>query len=195
MYPAPPVTTQVMTRSGREGDPAAEPNWASEGWANALTLPRRVTLQHEASRLVGQVMLELLDDAGIEFDAEDDEAPDMSPEQSQRLVEAMHAADAGLTAHQVQRMYKFSTRTPKLIDDYRADKFDGDVVFFSAEVEHPNPEDAALTWSDAVRGEIVNHVVRTSHTAMMSAEALSVIGPILSDELEGGGPQLHRVRR
>ena len=30
---------------------------------------RRVTLQHEASRLVGQVMLELLDDAGIEFDA------------------------------------------------------------------------------------------------------------------------------
>ena len=30
---------------------------------------RRVTLQHEASRLVGQVMLELLDDAGIEFGA------------------------------------------------------------------------------------------------------------------------------
>lgn len=35
-----------MTRSGHEGDPTAEPNWASEGWANALTLPRRVTLQH-----------------------------------------------------------------------------------------------------------------------------------------------------
>lgn len=30
---------------------------------------RRITLHHEASRLVGQVMLDLLDNAGIEFDA------------------------------------------------------------------------------------------------------------------------------
>lgn len=30
---------------------------------------RRVTLHHEASRLVGQVMLDLIDSAGIEFDA------------------------------------------------------------------------------------------------------------------------------
>ena len=30
---------------------------------------RRVTLQHEASRLVGQIMLGLLDEAGIDFDA------------------------------------------------------------------------------------------------------------------------------
>ena len=30
---------------------------------------RRVTLHHEASRYVGQVMLGLLDEAGIEFDA------------------------------------------------------------------------------------------------------------------------------
>lgn len=35
-----------MTNSGRAGDPTAEPNWASERWANTLTLPRRVTLQH-----------------------------------------------------------------------------------------------------------------------------------------------------
>lgn len=30
---------------------------------------RRVTLQHEASRLVGQIMLGMLDEAGIQFDA------------------------------------------------------------------------------------------------------------------------------
>lgn len=30
---------------------------------------RRVTLHHEASRLVGQVMLGMLDDAGVDFDA------------------------------------------------------------------------------------------------------------------------------
>lgn len=35
-----------MTNSGRAGDPTSEPNWEAEGWANALTLPRRVTLQH-----------------------------------------------------------------------------------------------------------------------------------------------------
>jgi len=35
-----------MTNSGRSGDPTGEPNWEAEGWANALTLPRRVTLQH-----------------------------------------------------------------------------------------------------------------------------------------------------
>ena len=34
-----------MTDSGRNGDPTSEPNWETEGWANALTLPRRVTLQ------------------------------------------------------------------------------------------------------------------------------------------------------
>lgn len=35
-----------MTNSGRSGDPTSEPNWQTEGWANTLTLPRRVTLQH-----------------------------------------------------------------------------------------------------------------------------------------------------
>ena len=34
-----------MTNTDRNGDPTAEPNWDAEGWANALTLPRRVTLQ------------------------------------------------------------------------------------------------------------------------------------------------------
>lgn len=33
-----------MTNTDRAGDPTAEPNWDAEGWANALTLPRRVTL-------------------------------------------------------------------------------------------------------------------------------------------------------
>lgn len=35
-----------MAKAGREGDPTQEPNWESEGWAHALTLPRRATLQH-----------------------------------------------------------------------------------------------------------------------------------------------------
>ena len=34
-----------MTNTDRAGDPTLEPNWATEGWANALTLPRRATLQ------------------------------------------------------------------------------------------------------------------------------------------------------
>lgn len=34
-----------MTNTDRNGDPTREPNWDAEGWANALTLPRRVTLQ------------------------------------------------------------------------------------------------------------------------------------------------------
>lgn len=33
-----------MTDTDRAGDPTLEPNWEAEGWANALTLPRRVTL-------------------------------------------------------------------------------------------------------------------------------------------------------
>lgn len=36
----------LMTAAGRGGDPTAEPNWASEGWATPLTLPRRLTLQN-----------------------------------------------------------------------------------------------------------------------------------------------------
>ena len=35
-----------MAKAGRNIDPTEEPNWASEGWARALTLPRRATLQH-----------------------------------------------------------------------------------------------------------------------------------------------------
>ena len=34
-----------MTNTDRAGDPTKEPNWDAEGWANALTLPRRITLQ------------------------------------------------------------------------------------------------------------------------------------------------------
>lgn len=35
-----------MTASGRQGNPTAEPNWEDGGWANVLTLPRRLTLQN-----------------------------------------------------------------------------------------------------------------------------------------------------
>ncbi|WKD57879.1 Sucrose-6-phosphate hydrolase [Corynebacterium capitovis DSM 44611] len=34
-----------MTSSSRSTEAASEKNWSTEGWANALTLPRRVTLQ------------------------------------------------------------------------------------------------------------------------------------------------------
>ncbi|WP_291314796.1 GH32 C-terminal domain-containing protein [Corynebacterium sp. UBA2622] len=35
-----------MRRSGRNADLTTEKNWEAAGWAGALTLPRRVTLQH-----------------------------------------------------------------------------------------------------------------------------------------------------
>lgn len=38
----------LMADTGRGGDPTREANWEAEGWANTLTVPRRLTLQNGA---------------------------------------------------------------------------------------------------------------------------------------------------
>ncbi|NMN96346.1 amino acid adenylation domain-containing protein [Nocardiaceae bacterium YC2-7] len=134
----------------------------------------------------GSEMRDELRSGGIEIAADQDFA-DFSLEQAQHLVDVMGAAEVGLTAEQVQRMFAFAVRSPHLINDHQPGVFGGDLLFFSAEVEHPTSADAALTWQPFVGGEIVNHTVPTNHGAMLGAESLSVVGPLLDGWLRNAG--------
>ncbi|MBJ8347536.1 amino acid adenylation domain-containing protein [Antrihabitans sp. YC2-6] len=106
---------------------------------------------------------------------------ELTDDQARRLLDSL-GADASVTIGQVQRLFATAVRSARLSTTYRPETFAGDLVFVSAEVEHPSAEDAALTWQPYVSGAVVNHPVPARHSELLGPDALSLIGPILAAE-------------
>ncbi|WP_084727953.1 amino acid adenylation domain-containing protein [Rhodococcoides yunnanense] len=70
---------------------------------------------------------------------------------------------------------------------YRPTFFDGDLLYFTAEMDDPSGHAGVSTWSDAAAAErTVNVPVSTSHWKMASPSSLDQIGPILNKWIHGG---------
>ncbi|WP_187776384.1 non-ribosomal peptide synthetase [Antrihabitans cavernicola] len=89
-----------------------------------------------------------------------------------------------ITAEHVQRMFAGAVRMIRLEDAHQTRIFDGDIAFFSAAVDNPEPEDAALKWQPYVSGQVVNFAIPTQHGTMLDPASLDVLGPYLDDRLK-----------
>nr|WP_261779194.1 non-ribosomal peptide synthetase [Rhodococcus erythropolis] len=115
-----------------------------------------------------------------------DDVTTVSPAQAQALLSALDGEQVGLTVETLQRVFTAATTSPQMINSHAPAVVSGPVTFFSAGVDHPDFSDAAGLWSPFSLGEIENHVVPVEHGQMTSAEALTVMGPILDQHFRSG---------
>nr|WP_238072229.1 non-ribosomal peptide synthetase [Rhodococcus zopfii] len=90
------------------------------------------------------------------------------------------------TEQVVTSLFDAAERNSGLMARYEPERFDGDVVYFTAAEDDPTRTRGAAGWRDAVTGVVRNHPVPSTHWGMTSPEALESIVPILNKVLTDG---------
>ncbi|KAA0022975.1 amino acid adenylation domain-containing protein [Antrihabitans cavernicola] len=116
----------------------------------------------------------------VDLDAPDGE---FSLAQAQRLLDDMAVGSSALTPERAQRLFASALRAGDLMQQHRPRPFDGDVLFFSAALDHPTRADAADTWAPHVTGRITDVSIAAHHGEMMAPGALQLLGPVLGEAL------------
>ncbi|RZL84407.1 MAG: non-ribosomal peptide synthetase [Rhodococcus sp. (in: high G+C Gram-positive bacteria)] len=88
----------------------------------------------------------------------------------------------------VDRLLSTAERNARLMSEYRPDRFDGDLVFFTAAADDPTGTRAMREWGGAVTGTVYEHLVPATHWRMTSPDALAIACPILGDIVGAGTP-------
>ncbi|AOW91887.1 hypothetical protein BFN03_02045 [Rhodococcus sp. WMMA185] len=108
-------------------------------------------------------------------------------------VEAVTTEMAGLTGQSVERaeqvvgrLLSTAERNSRLMLEYCPERFEGDIVFFTAMADDDTGSRAVREWDGAVTGQVHNHPVPTTHWRMTAPGALAVACPILSDAMGDG---------
>ncbi|WP_157762223.1 non-ribosomal peptide synthetase [Nocardia yamanashiensis] len=94
--------------------------------------------------------------------------------------------DFGDVSHDlVRRMSDTVIRTVALDRDFRPTLHRGELLFFGAgAADHAEAGRGAADWAPFVTGEIVNHLIPSTHEGMTEPEALDRIGAVLTAALE-----------
>ncbi|MFZ2530050.1 MAG: amino acid adenylation domain-containing protein [Rhodococcus sp. (in: high G+C Gram-positive bacteria)] len=91
------------------------------------------------------------------------------------------------TEQVVTTLFGAAERNSELMAQHEPERFDGDVVYFTAAGDDPTGARGAAGWRDAVTGTVWNFPVPSTHWGMTSPEALESIVPILNKALVDGG--------
>ncbi|GAD82059.1 non-ribosomal peptide synthetase [Nocardia asteroides NBRC 15531] len=94
---------------------------------------------------------------------------------------------AALDRTRVARIVDAATASMTMVDAYRPDRFDGDLVYFAATADDPTGARGAASWATAIGGEVHRHGIDVTHWAMASEAALARIAAVL-DATGGGEP-------
>ncbi|MGV9481921.1 amino acid adenylation domain-containing protein [Gordonia aichiensis] len=110
-----------------------------------------------------------------------DERP-LSLDEAVMLLADSNGPGRGLTGAELSELHEGYVECVSMSVTYRPKKFDGDLLYFSAQRGVTAPLDATM-WRPHVSGDIVEHRVDVTHAQMTNPEALGVIGPLLDAEL------------
>ncbi|MFD3596158.1 non-ribosomal peptide synthase/polyketide synthase [Nocardia sp. NPDC058640] len=86
---------------------------------------------------------------------------------------------AALDRSRIARIIDAATASMHMVDDYRPQRFDGDLVYFAATVDDPTGARGAQSWTTAIGGTIHRHGIAATHWAMASEAALAQIADVL----------------
>jgi thioesterase domain-containing protein/acyl carrier protein len=87
---------------------------------------------------------------------------------------------SNLEEHHVSAILQVMKHSSRLADNFLPQRFDGDMLLFTATQDDPAP--SADSWKSYVRGRIVIHRVDCEHVQMMRPDALAKIGSVLASE-------------
>lgn len=92
-----------------------------------------------------------------------------------------------LTRERIEIIVGGIEHSARVLADYEPKQFDGELLYFTAELDDPSGEAGVSTWRSAVDVErTVNYPIATSHWQMASPTSLERIGPILNKWILGG---------
>ncbi|MEV6364243.1 non-ribosomal peptide synthase/polyketide synthase [Nocardia asteroides] len=94
---------------------------------------------------------------------------------------------AALDRTRLARIVDAATASMSMVDAYRPDRFDGDLVYFAATADDPTGARGAASWGTAITGDVHRHGIDVTHWAMASEAALARIAAVL-DGGDGGEP-------
>ncbi|MET9490260.1 amino acid adenylation domain-containing protein [Nocardia sp. NPDC006630] len=100
-----------------------------------------------------------------------------------QAAELLAASGISFTATEIEHFYSDMQHLLRQISDHRPSIFDGDLLFFSA-AGNPAPLPNVATWRPYITGPITDHLIDFGHNQLVSAAALTFIGPIISAYLE-----------
>ncbi|WP_139277826.1 non-ribosomal peptide synthetase, partial [Rhodococcus marinonascens] len=128
-------------------------------------------------------MSELLGGFGVDEDVAGTSASDLSVDAVATELARLTGQSVERTEQVVGRLLSTAERNSRLMSEYRPERFDGDIVFFTATADDATGTRAVRGWDGAATGKVDNHPVPATHWRMTSPDALAVAGPILNDAL------------
>ncbi|ORI20688.1 hypothetical protein BJD99_00315 [Rhodococcus sp. 1163] len=129
-------------------------------------------------------MVDLVGEFGGETDRD---VADFDVQDAVDLVATLPPPFDSLTRDRIEIIFGGIRRSAELLEEYRPSRFDGELLYFTAELDDPSGESGASTWKSAVDAErTVNYPVETTHWKMASPASLGLIGPILNKWILGG---------
>ncbi|WP_392971375.1 amino acid adenylation domain-containing protein [Streptomyces sp. LN245] len=105
-----------------------------------------------------------------------------------QFVERLQAADStvsGFAPEALTALPDIYTRHVRLLREPVAARFDGDILFFTADRSRPANGATHAAWHPHVTGRLKNTVVAAHHDALMEPAPLTEIGPVLAAALNG----------
>ncbi|MGW6727522.1 non-ribosomal peptide synthase/polyketide synthase [Nocardia sp. NPDC055029] len=86
---------------------------------------------------------------------------------------------AALDGTRIARVIDAATASMSMVDTYRPDRFDGDLVYFAATVDDPTGARGAASWATAIGGDVHRYGIDATHWAMAGEAALARIAAVL----------------
>ncbi|MBJ8340450.1 amino acid adenylation domain-containing protein, partial [Antrihabitans sp. YC3-6] len=114
---------------------------------------------------------------------DDGNLSEISLERAREILATYQDVPDMITPEHVQRIFAGAVAMVRLEEQHEFGVFAGDLAFFSAALDNPEPEDAALKWQPYVSGRVVNYEIPTAHGTMLDPASLDVLGPYLNENL------------
>ncbi|WP_297626967.1 non-ribosomal peptide synthetase [Nocardia sp.] len=158
--------------------------------AMAVELRRRGEQVPSLIMMDGRAEVEIVDDSNIpplalllaEFGGIE-VPPGAAGVTAPQAAELLAASGISFTATEIEHFYSDLQHLLRQISDHRPSIFDGDLLFFSA-AGNPAPLPNVATWRPYITGPITDHLIDFGHNQLVTAAALTFIGPIISTYLE-----------
>jgi amino acid adenylation domain-containing protein len=130
--------------------------------------------------LTDREILQIL--VGVDEDARDEDLR-FDPAATARLLQERDPVLAGFSHAEVTRLVGTSVNHAHLMRHHRLRRFDGDLLFFTADRHRDTTSFTAEQWTSYIGGPIENHRIDSAHLRMAEPESLEHIGRVLDERL------------
>ncbi|MEU5183410.1 amino acid adenylation domain-containing protein [Streptomyces longwoodensis] len=130
--------------------------------------------------LTDREILQIL--VGVDEDAKDEDLR-FDPAGTARLLQERDPVLAGFSHAEVTRLVGTSVNHAHLMRHHRLRRFDGDLLFFTADRHRDTTSFTAEQWTPYIGGPIENHRIDSAHLRMAEPESLEHIGRVLDERL------------